>query len=804
MPEAPSSPDESTLERQASQRDALKRSTPFRAKMYLIEADWSRATNREQALTDVKAAFQELKLPVSRESEFLQKAPEVLFGPTGAFYYSHDHATSLINWMVDHGLVKAVIESSLGQIKMNERVVSKKDLQKRSLPLSMQPGAVGLVIRDNTGAIPIMPTSEMNLGELTFRVFQQVWWLQVNDHDGMKRPATLDSKLFFEKKSVSSTTRSVDTEKSMSIERDSPIDYFNFPHNEVAFFNAFSIPQQRENQDSFQQARRRFEYAKQKGVLAVIAISHGPEATVAKPQLRLPDRVEMIEHDWGTIFSTVQLSAIDIPSVPEGYEPNGGSPQSAEVQSKLGQSAPSQVQQPASQSISNSELVNDTLEIVRKRYLEAEARTIALAQKQVMERVDPDVFLKAVAEAFSLRQEVHRLELDQLRGRTETLEQKIRARDAQKDQIIQRRVEELMKLGKDWQSMKQPDADLSVRTPAADSKVEYAPSAPGKAANRKLFDEIEQRLVLSERLQNQLGKPSDDRAMNNGTVIDMSDKRKWVQPSTSPPPIANQQDELELKKKQSVEHLQKLTRALLDYEKDHGRLPAAAIERPVEGKGTVRHSWRVEILPYLGQKELFDAYKMDEPWDSPANLQVLEKMPDLFASPLDSPDSPDGPKSTNTSYFAVVTPGLDPLPTPDDVGVNVANTSINKEHFVNGTVFSNPQGTPLEAITDGLHRTIALVELKMEIPWTQPLDVSMFDNPLNGNRFLWYSDGWHVSYVDGSVRQLSSENTIEDMASLLKMNDGDKVEPRVILPGSKRRRDKALPNVAPGQTPPLH
>ncbi len=52
----------------------------------------------------------------------------------------------------------------------------------------------------------------------------------------------------------------------------------------------------------------------------------------------------------------------------------------------------------------------------------------------------------------------------------------------------------------------------------------------------------------------------------------------------------------------------------------------------VDGKPLL--SWRVQLLPYLDQKELFKEFHLDEPWDSQHNRQLIERMPDVYHSPL--------------------------------------------------------------------------------------------------------------------------------------------------------------------------
>src|SRR2546426_8412471 len=66
------------------------------------------------------------------------------------------------------------------------------------------------------------------------------------------------------------------------------------------------------------------------------------------------------------------------------------------------------------------------------------------------------------------------------------------------------------------------------------------------------------------------------------------------------------------------------------YQERHGRLPPAV----VYGKyGEALHSWRVLLLPYIEQDALFKQFKLDEPWDSPHNIQLLPKIPSTYAAP---------------------------------------------------------------------------------------------------------------------------------------------------------------------------
>lgn len=90
------------------------------------------------------------------------------------------------------------------------------------------------------------------------------------------------------------------------------------------------------------------------------------------------------------------------------------------------------------------------------------------------------------------------------------------------------------------------------------------------------------------------------------------------------------------------------------YYAKNNELPPLAIRA---ADGTPLLSWRVALLPAFGPEgeALYNQFKLDEPWDSENNIKLLEKMPQIYASPLDptittkttyqmfaSPDTPFG------------------------------------------------------------------------------------------------------------------------------------------------------------------
>ncbi len=194
----------------------------------------------------------------------------------------------------------------------------------------------------------------------------------------------------------------------------------------------------------------------------------------------------------------------------------------------------------------------------------------------------------------------------------------------------------------------------------------------------------------------------------------------------------------------SVENMKTIALALRDYHAAHGSFPPAALLKP-GGKATF--SWRVAILPYLGQKKLYDQYRFDEPWDSPHNRELLEKVPTVFRAPGAEASS------TATSYFVLSGPQ---------------------------TIFSDKEGTALDAIRDGAPTTILFVEVKRPIPWTKPEDI-----PYSAEKPLPELGGYydtcagkgafHAAFADGSVRLISGTMDEVVLRALISKAGGEKL-----------------------------
>lgn len=95
-----------------------------------------------------------------------------------------------------------------------------------------------------------------------------------------------------------------------------------------------------------------------------------------------------------------------------------------------------------------------------------------------------------------------------------------------------------------------------------------------------------------------------------------------------------------------VANLARIARALRSYRAENGRYPPVITSDP---DGRPMHSWRVLILPYLGETELYEQYDIKEPWSSPKNMKLATRIPRVFRCPTEG----YGENVTETNYVAL-------------------------------------------------------------------------------------------------------------------------------------------------------
>jgi prepilin-type processing-associated H-X9-DG protein len=188
--------------------------------------------------------------------------------------------------------------------------------------------------------------------------------------------------------------------------------------------------------------------------------------------------------------------------------------------------------------------------------------------------------------------------------------------------------------------------------------------------------------------------------------------------------------------------LRQFALACLNYESAYGHFPAQA-NFSDDGKSLL--SWRVHILPFIEEQALYQQFALDEPWDSPHNIKLLDKMPEIFRSP--------NSRHTNKTVY---------------LGISGA-----------GTIFDGGQkGTKLSQITDGTSNTILLVEANDEaaVEWTRPADYELDqDNPLWGLGGM-RPGGFNAVFADGSARFVALETDPEMIIRMMLKADGKPLE----------------------------
>jgi Protein of unknown function (DUF1559) len=67
--------------------------------------------------------------------------------------------------------------------------------------------------------------------------------------------------------------------------------------------------------------------------------------------------------------------------------------------------------------------------------------------------------------------------------------------------------------------------------------------------------------------------------------------------------------------------------AVANYHETYGCFPPAYV---ADRDGKPIHSWRVLILPFLEQQELYRAYNFDEPWNGPNNRKLASRVGKIY------------------------------------------------------------------------------------------------------------------------------------------------------------------------------
>ena len=194
---------------------------------------------------------------------------------------------------------------------------------------------------------------------------------------------------------------------------------------------------------------------------------------------------------------------------------------------------------------------------------------------------------------------------------------------------------------------------------------------------------------------------------------------------------------------QSMNNLKQLSLALLNFEAAEKSFPPA-FDSDKDGKPLL--SWRVLMLPYLGEQQLFNQFKLDEPWDSENNKKLIAQMPRIFAAP----------ESKAAAEFKTVYLGVR--------GEKAAFTGV--------------EGVEIRSFTDGTSNTITVVEANdnSAVIWTKPDDFAIdTPNPM-ANLVGLREGGFLAAFADGHVQMISDAAPANVIKALFTRNGGEVVD----------------------------
>lgn len=166
----------------------------------------------------------------------------------------------------------------------------------------------------------------------------------------------------------------------------------------------------------------------------------------------------------------------------------------------------------------------------------------------------------------------------------------------------------------------------------------------------------------------------------------------------------------------NINNQKQLNIAFNNYVNAHNNaLPPASPQSPF--------SWRVEILPFIEQQDLYNRFHRNEPWNSPYNLDLAKtRMPKIYKLP--------GRKAQPGETFYKVFTGPK-------------------------TLWDGPRIPTMPAsFPKGTSNTILLVEAEQPVMWTKPEDLVLNDFPDPTTALHWTDGLATVCIADGSVRQI--------------------------------------------------
>ncbi|MCA9039777.1 MAG: DUF1559 domain-containing protein [Planctomycetaceae bacterium] len=152
-------------------------------------------------------------------------------------------------------------------------------------------------------------------------------------------------------------------------------------------------------------------------------------------------------------------------------------------------------------------------------------------------------------------------------------------------------------------------------------------------------------------------------------------------------------------------------------------------------------SWRVHMLPFMGEQKLYEEFHLDEPWDSEHNKQLIAKIPKIF--------QPDNAELIKEGKTRLVGP-------------------LGERAFFSG----KDQKLRFRDFTDGVSNTVMIVEAddKHAVIWTKPDDLAIDLEKAHAGLHKHSPGGYQMLFVDGSVHFIRDTISNETLAAFFTRN----------------------------------
>jgi len=239
-----------------------------------------------------------------------------------------------------------------------------------------------------------------------------------------------------------------------------------------------------------------------------------------------------------------------------------------------------------------------------------------------------------------------------------------------------------------------------------------------------------------------------------------------------------------------MNNMKQILLAFHNYHDTFGKFPANAI---YSKDGKALSSWRVSILPFIEQSNLYDVYAKNKSWNSPENARFASYHIGVYAAApvaegqsekldVDAADTAKKGSKEDSEIgapeVAKEAPAVAVPPVEGKVPANAVKTRY--QLFVGpGAIFETNKGIRFSSITDGTSNTILLIETGPEkaVPWSQPADLPFEKDTDLFKAIGQPTDGVYlVGLADGSVHSLTPDQLKDKLRQLITRNGQEIIE----------------------------